>query len=122
MDIDHPTLAGQTLVQVRALGKPLFPGCFDMPAGGHVVGLETNEEAVLKELAEELGLAPDDVEGLAVLGALTITGCSRTRLSLTSSSAPPTIRASDPVAWRRSALPMGRWPPSPFLPCQSSGF
>ena len=67
--IDHPTLPNHTLVQVRSLSKLQYPGCFDLPVAGHVVGLDEPAAALGKELAEELGLGPDDIEGLACLGA-----------------------------------------------------
>jgi len=69
--IDHPTLPGHTLVQVRSFAKVQYPGCFDLPVAGHVVGLDEPAAALGQELAEELGLAYDDIEGLARLGAHT---------------------------------------------------
>ena len=67
--IDHPALAGHTLVQVRSFSKVQYPGCFDLPVAGHVVGPDAPAAALGKELAEELGLASDDIEGLQCLGA-----------------------------------------------------
>jgi hypothetical protein len=54
--LDHPTVSEYTLLQVRAFDKPYYPGCFDVPVAGHVVGLQRVEEALQKELDEELGL------------------------------------------------------------------
>jgi isopentenyldiphosphate isomerase len=67
--IDHPTDAGQTLVQVRSLGKAEYPGCFDLPVAGHVVGQAGLEESLWRELAEELGLERADLANTRFLGS-----------------------------------------------------
>jgi isopentenyldiphosphate isomerase len=67
--IDHPTLPGLTLVQVRSLDKIEAPGTFDMPVAGHVTGTESVEAALAHELAEELGLALEDLQDLHSIGA-----------------------------------------------------
>jgi|GEM_PF-705813 len=67
--IDHPALPDHTLVQVRALDKLDFPGCFDLPVAGHVVGLQPTEQALIQELGEELGLYPQDLQNLRPVGA-----------------------------------------------------
>ncbi|MBC8492248.1 MAG: NUDIX domain-containing protein [Chloroflexi bacterium] len=59
--IDHPTVEGYTLVQVRGLGKFESPGLFDLPAAGHVVGLESATDTLFKELKEELDWIQDDI-------------------------------------------------------------
>jgi isopentenyldiphosphate isomerase len=66
--LDHPSVEGYTLLQVRATTKAEDPGCFDMPCAGHVTGLETPKEALFVELAEELGLGPGDVSDPELLG------------------------------------------------------
>ncbi|MBE0698899.1 MAG: NUDIX domain-containing protein, partial [Anaerolineaceae bacterium] len=55
---------GHTLVQVRGMDKIDGPGAFDFPCAGHAVGTETAQEALRKELGEELNLAPEDLEDL----------------------------------------------------------
>lgn len=59
--IDPPHLDGHTLVQVRGMDKYEAPGAFDIPCAGHIGGVDLAEEALKKELAEELGLSPDDL-------------------------------------------------------------
>ena len=53
---------GELLVHRRADDKDLFPGWWDLAAGG-VVGVgETYAEAAVRELLEELGIIADDLE------------------------------------------------------------
>jgi len=66
--IDHPTLDNHTLVQVRGLDKFDSPGCFDLPAAGHAVGLASAKDTVFKELGEELNLSRDDIYALEMVG------------------------------------------------------
>lgn len=66
--IDHPILDDYTFVQVRGLSKVEAPGAFDLPAAGHVVGLETIRDALFKELREELGLESVDICDLQRIG------------------------------------------------------
>lgn len=66
--IDHPQASGYTLIQVRSLAKLDYPGCFDLPCAGHVVGLASVEEGLVQELGEELGLREADLAGLRRLG------------------------------------------------------
>jgi isopentenyldiphosphate isomerase len=66
--LDHPTVDGYTLIQVRGLNKAEAPGCFDVPCAGHVTGLETVAGTLLKELHEELGLDLGDVSAPEMLG------------------------------------------------------
>jgi isopentenyldiphosphate isomerase len=66
--IDHPQMDNYTLVQVRGLGKVESPGCFDLPAAGHIAGLELTTDTLLKELEEELGLARNDIVNLEQIG------------------------------------------------------
>jgi isopentenyldiphosphate isomerase len=72
--LDHPTAAGYTLLQVRGFDKAEAPGCFDMPCAGHVTGLETVEEALFKELEEELGLHRSDISLPQALGSYVYCG------------------------------------------------
>jgi isopentenyldiphosphate isomerase len=62
--IDHPTRDDYTYVQVRGVNKAESPACFDLPAAGHIAGLETAMDALWQELEEELGLQADDVSQL----------------------------------------------------------
>ena len=66
--LEHPTADAYTLMQVRGLDKAEAPGCFDLPAAGHVAGVDTIEEALFGELEEELGLRPEDLNGLVAVG------------------------------------------------------
>jgi isopentenyldiphosphate isomerase len=59
--IDPPHLVGHTLVQVRGMEKFEAPGAFDIPCAGHISGVDTAEEALVKELAEELDLTIDSL-------------------------------------------------------------
>jgi isopentenyldiphosphate isomerase len=65
--IDPPHLNGYTLVQVRGMDKYEAPGAFDIACAGHIPGVETAEEALRKELAEELNLTLDDLNNLRLL-------------------------------------------------------
>ena len=67
--LDHPTAEGYTLLQVRGLNKTETPGCFDMPCAGHVTGLQSVEDALLEELAQELGLDRCDISPPQSLGS-----------------------------------------------------
>jgi isopentenyldiphosphate isomerase len=66
--IDHPQTDNYTLIQVRGLGKVESPGCFDLPAAGHIAGLALTTDTLLKELEEELGLDPNDIVNLEQIG------------------------------------------------------
>jgi isopentenyldiphosphate isomerase len=66
--LDDVTEADRTLVQVRSLSRVDAPGCFDMPVAGHVPTLMHPETALLKELAEELGLDAVHITPPALLG------------------------------------------------------
>ena len=54
--LDHPDHPDCTFVQIRSLSKYNQPGQFDMPVAGHVDALDTSNQALSKELSEELGL------------------------------------------------------------------
>jgi 8-oxo-dGTP pyrophosphatase MutT (NUDIX family) len=49
-------LAGRLFVQKRTLSKDIYPGYYDVAAGGVVLAGETYEESAERELAEELGI------------------------------------------------------------------
>ena len=66
--IDHPQLDDYTLVQLRGLGKAESPGCFDLPAAGHISGLGLTTDTLLEELEEELGLDRNDLVDLEPIG------------------------------------------------------
>ena len=48
---------GQLYVQKRTLNKDVYPGYYDVAAGGVVLAGETYEEGARRELAEELGIS-----------------------------------------------------------------
>ena len=48
--------AGQLYVQKRTMNKDVYPGYYDVAAGGVVLAGETYEDAAERELEEELGL------------------------------------------------------------------
>jgi len=66
--LDDAAEEGRTLVQVRSLSRVDAPGCFDMPVAGHVPAFMPPGTALLKELAEELGLDADHISTPALLG------------------------------------------------------
>ena len=65
--IDDAALEGCTLVQVRGANKAEAPGCFDIPVAGHVDGVMLPEDALRKELKEELGLDPADLDSIELV-------------------------------------------------------
>lgn len=66
--LDHPVADGYTLLQVRGFDKAEAPGCFDTPCAGHVPGLQSVDEALFEELAQELGLDRADISPPETLG------------------------------------------------------
>jgi len=67
--LDHPVLSDHTLIQVRGINKEEAPGRFGLPVAGHIVGLDTAQETLTKELGEELGLSSDMLIALRNLGS-----------------------------------------------------
>jgi isopentenyldiphosphate isomerase len=48
--------AGELFIQKRTLSKDIYPGYWDVAAGGVVLDRESYEESAERELAEELGV------------------------------------------------------------------
>ena len=53
---------GRLYVQKRAENKETFPGAHDSSAAGHVDAGEDYHDCVVREVEEELGLTPDQVD------------------------------------------------------------
>ena len=49
--------SGRLFLQKRTATKDIYPGCYDVAAGGVVLEGETYEESARRELAEELGIS-----------------------------------------------------------------
>jgi len=47
---------GQLFVQKRTMSKDIYPGCYDVAAGGVVLAAESYDESARRELFEELGI------------------------------------------------------------------
>ena len=56
--------AGELFVQKRTLTKDVFPGFWDVAAGGVVLGGESYEQSAYRELFEELGVKDTQLEFL----------------------------------------------------------
>lgn len=54
--------SGQILLQKRSLHEPVYPGRWDNSVAGHVDKDETNELALAREAAEEIGIQLIDFE------------------------------------------------------------
>lgn len=50
---------GELFVQKRTMGKDIYPGFYDVAAGGVVLVGESYEESARRELQEELGIAAE---------------------------------------------------------------
>ncbi len=59
---------GRLLLGKRSAHRRAYPGVWDLP-GGHVEAGETIEQALVRELREELGVTPTEWRELAVLRA-----------------------------------------------------
>ncbi len=55
---------GELLIQKRTLSKDIYPGYWDVAAGGVVLAGESYEAAAERELAEELGISGARLEPL----------------------------------------------------------
>lgn len=56
--------AGELFIQKRTLTKDIYPGYWDVAAGGVVLADESYEDAAARELAEELGISGARLEPL----------------------------------------------------------
>ncbi|MBN8732647.1 MAG: NUDIX domain-containing protein [Acidobacteria bacterium] len=54
---------GRLIVQRRTLSKDVWPGYYDLAAGGVVVAGEGYKESALREVSEELGVSGVDLRG-----------------------------------------------------------
>ena len=57
---------GRLLLGKRSVRRRAYPGVWDVP-GGHVEADETAEQALVRELREELGVTPTEWQEVAVL-------------------------------------------------------
>lgn len=64
---------GNTLVQKRVASKDSYPNCWDNAAAGHVDLGESYDEAVKRELQEEIGVTNADLEEVAYFYSEVIT-------------------------------------------------
>lgn len=53
---------GELLLQKRSMSKEVFPGCWDVSCAGHIDSGESNVEAAIRELHEELGISASQNE------------------------------------------------------------
>lgn len=53
--------AGELFVQKRTMSKDIYPGYYDIAAGGVVLAGESYDESAMRELAEELGIKDTDI-------------------------------------------------------------
>lgn len=56
--------AGELFIQKRTMSKDMYPGYWDVAAGGVVLAGESYEAAAKRELAEELGISGAPLEPL----------------------------------------------------------
>lgn len=56
---------GNVLIQKRVDTKKTYPGCWDTSAGGNIDYPESYEEAIERELAEEVGISGVDLQEVA---------------------------------------------------------
>ena len=67
---------GDVLLQRRSKTKKLWPDLWDITAGGHVLTGEFGEQALIREVKEELGIeiAPDEVRYLVGSTSVNVKG------------------------------------------------
>ena len=53
--------AGELFVQKRTMSKDIYPGYYDIAAGGVVLAGESYDESARRELAEELGIKDTNI-------------------------------------------------------------
>ncbi|KPJ78563.1 MAG: hypothetical protein AMJ54_02775 [Deltaproteobacteria bacterium SG8_13] len=53
---------GRLFLQKRTVTKDIYPGCYDVAAGGVVLRGETYHESAKRELAEELGISGVEIQ------------------------------------------------------------
>ena len=62
--------SGAVLLCKRSHEKPLYPGCWGLP-GGHLESDETPEQALVREIREELGVTPTAFQRMHILADVT---------------------------------------------------
>jgi len=98
--------AGRLFVQQRAYTKDNSPGCWDTSAAGHLDAGEDYHAAALRELAEELGVAPDaPLEPLFRFEACAETGQEFVWVYRAVVSAPLRLEPSEIIDGRWCSLP-----------------
>ncbi|MBU3915602.1 NUDIX domain-containing protein [bacterium] len=55
---------GELFLQKRSMSKDVQPGKWDTSVGGHLDAGESYQDAALREMKEELGIAPEKIEFL----------------------------------------------------------
>lgn len=63
---------GDVLLQKRSKAKKLWPDLWDITAGGHVLAGEFGEQALIREVGEELGLDIKPIEVRYLVGSTSI--------------------------------------------------
>lgn len=71
---------GRVLLQKRSARKDSFPGWWDISVGGHVGPGETYAEAIVREVAEELGLEGAEPTLAAILPPAAVSGWEHVRV------------------------------------------
>ena len=61
---------GEVLLQKRSQSKKLWPGLWDMTIGGHVLAGEFGEQALIREVKEELGIEVKENEIKYLVGSI----------------------------------------------------
>ena len=61
---------GEVLLQKRSQTKKLWPGLWDITAGGHVLEGEFGEQALIREVKEELGIEIKENEIKYLVGSI----------------------------------------------------